>query len=459
MSINHLTNPDINPKLDIYCKNLNSIGDADIGVIKDLKFKAVDESVIHASSLINRGDPGQVLTSSGDGSLYWSTGGGGGSGIEYTGTQPVLLNSLSKYNSFDASTVSKTTFTDTDILLKNGSVQMTGSLNLAGNSIDNNLVLNTAVLAANISESPIITVNDTLDMTNSSIVNCFRVTTDSLQAKTVGGNITILSNLEMKNDDILNCSLGEIATLDTSIIKNTNSPDIVFPDNSIQMNQNDISDINLLNDVTTAVINTVITASITSSSTDILVGKNLNLENNEITNVTKINGITPVGGLYSGISDGVLINQASLQTDLLPVSSVGSLFIPADGFKTGDAYHLVVAGTFPDEVKNDTVEIEIRQNGTIIGTVLLTYEDFDTSPSNFELEADFVIRSVGITGSLSTNIDFTFNKKITKDFKGTRSTSVTTIDTTTDSSLSVLATVTGAGSSIQSSLAYLRKQY
>lgn len=480
MSINHLTNPDINPKLDIYCKNLNSIGESDIGVIKDLKFKAVDESVIHASSLFNQGDPGQVLTSFGDGSLYWSSG-SSGSGIEYTGTQPVLLNSLTKYNSFDGSSVSKTTFTDTDILLKNGSVQMTGSLNLAGNSIDNNLVLNTSVLAANISESPIITVNDTLDMTNSSIVNCFRVTTDSLQAKTVGGNITILSNLEMKNDDILNCSLGEIATLDTSIIKNTNSPDIVFPDNSIQMNQNDISDINLLNDVTTAVINTVITASITSSSTDILVGKNLNLENNEITNVTNItttdintntisaispapsvklttdldldgnniiglttiNGIQASGGVYSNTGD-FAFSGATPTTNLLNLgTSYGSTIIPADVFKAGDIYTLKIGGQLTCD-NNDIFNIAIVSNFGLPSECV--FSNFSVSIDGaklndfWEIEIDFSVRNIGGTGiaSITTNGDFTyFNSTNVKKGYGISEVQNTTFNTEIDNTLAI----------------------
>ena len=176
-------------------------------------------------------------------------------------------------------------------------------------------------------------------------------------------------------------------------------------------------------------------------------------------NVSSINNITPVGGLYSGISDGNIINQASGQSDLLPISSIGSLDIPANGFKVGDAYHLVVAGTFPTEQKNDDITIEIKQNGTSLGILTLKLKNADVNPSNFEVEADFIIRSVGVTGSLASNIDFTFNEDVDSKFEGTRSTTITTIDTTTASTLSVLATVTGTGSSIQSRLAYLRKQY
>lgn len=487
MSINHLTNPSISPKLDLYCKDFNSSGDANIGLIENLKFKTVDESVIYASSLIDRGDPGQVLTTSGDGSLYWSTGGSGGSGIQYTGTQPVLLNSLSKYNSFDGSSVSKTTFTDTDILLKNGSVQMTGSLNLAGNSIDNNLVLNTSVIAANISESPIITVNNTIDMANSSIVNCFRVTSDSLQAKTVGGNITCLSNLEMKNDDILNCNLGEIAILDTNTIKNTNSPNIVFPDNNLIMNANDVSDINLLSDVQTAIIGSVITANLSSNLSEILVGSRLNLDLNEIINasnittidintntisaiapatsvklttdldldgnniigLTTINGIQASGGVYSN-TGGFFFSGAVATTDLLTLGNTyGTTLVPANKFNRGDIYTLKIGGQITCN-NNDIFNLAIVSNFGLPSECLFSNFsvtiDGPKTDDYWELEIDFSVRNIGIAGvaSITTNGDFTyFNNTSVKKGYGISQTQNSTFNTEIDNKLSITYSTPG----------------
>lgn len=192
---------------------------------------------------------------------------------------------------------------------------------------------------------------------------------------------------------------------------------------------------------------------------NISVNNNINLNNNNIEGCQQINGLTPVGGLYCGISNGVVINQASGPSNLLPVSSVGSLSIPANGFKVGDAYHLVVAGIFPTENGNDDITIDVKQNGTTIASINLELENFSVEPSNFELEMDFVVRSIGVTGVIASSADFSFNRRVSTDFRGTRSTDITTINTTTPSSLSVLATVNGGGSSIQSRLAYLRKQY
>jgi len=252
-------------------------------------------------------------------------------------------------------------------------------------------------------------------MSSNNITNVNDLSTTTISAKN-GVSISLLDDFNVNNYDLLN-----VNEIKTNIISTNTTGDVNLL-NTLDMNTRDI----------------------------------LNIDN---MSVSTINNITPVGGLYSGISDGVIINQASGQTDLLPVSSVGGLSIPANGFQVGDAFHLVVAGIFPTESNTDDITIEIKQNGTTIASINLELENFDTLPSNFELEMDFVIRSVGVVGSVATNLDFSFNKKVSKDFKGTRSTDITTIDTTTASSLSVLATVNGAGSSIQSRMAYLRKQY
>jgi hypothetical protein len=178
-----------------------------------------------------------------------------------------------------------------------------------------------------------------------------------------------------------------------------------------------------------------------------------------------INGLRPTGGLYSGISDGTTITQALSPADLLPTSSVGSLSVPANGFAVGDAFHLVCAGILPAEDKDDQVEVELcaelaDTTVVVLGSVTLDLEDFSITPSNFELEADFIVRSVGVSGSLAVNFDLTFNKRVTKDFRGTRSTSVVTLDTTQSSTLVLRASILGGnGSSILSRLAYLRKEF
>lgn len=504
MSYFHLINENEEPKQNIYVDNINMEGD-----IENAKIKVQNGDIVDLSSLPDHGVASYRLTSNGNGSVSWVAG-TGTSGIEYDGSQPVQLGKLAKYNASDGSLVDETSFIDTDILLKDGSVAMIGNLNMNNQQIELTSSIKTSFIEPNASLDPNnINIQSNGVNFNAEFVNCngqplkeieWRFTRQGVNYGNFGtengvfffgnfGNASVNTEirganneklviddstaipecrLENLNLDMTNKSIIDVFDVKTNNsvrtnIINANSGNAITLNPSGGFNVEVNSNLNMnFNDITE--VNNLETLNISSSGVNITINDPIDANGNNIDNVnnmnvSSINSITPVGGLYSGISNGVVINQASLQTDLLPVSSVGSLLIPANGFKVGDAYHLVIAGIFPDEAKNDQVEIQIKQNGTILGSVTLEYEDFDTVESNFEIEADFIIRSVGITGSLSTNIDFTFNKKVTKDFKGTRTTNITTINTTTASSLSVLANVTGANSSIQSRLAYLRKQY
>ena len=367
------------------------------------------------------------------------------SGIQYNGTIPAPIGNFIKIIDVDGN-VEESTLTETDILnLQNDKVNksgdtITGNLDMTGNSLFN---LRT-ITGNGIDSVQILNGGQGLD----AFVERARIqSVNNIELSAGVNNVSCESNLDINNNNINN-----INNLQTLEIASNGGVSVNFQDD-INMGQYEI---NNCNELRVSTISSAITPDVNVIST--LDMNNNNIENVGNMNVSSINSITPVGGLYSGISNGNVINQASGQSDLLPISSVGSLLIPANSFQIGDAYHIVIAGIFPDETKNDEVEVQIKQNGTVLGSVTLQYEDLDTDESNFEIEADFIIRSIGITGSLATNIDFTFNKKVTKDFKGTRSTSITTIDTTTTSNLSVLATVTGT-SSIQSTMAYLRKQY
>jgi len=523
MSINHLIFEETKPKYDIFVNNIECEDVKLQGSVEDLKFKAQNGDIIDLSSLPDHGLPSQRLTSNGNGEVSWVAG-AGTSGIEYSGGEPVQLNKLAKYDATDGSLVAETSFIDTDIILKDGSVPMAGNLSMGGNNIFDVISVKTDSTTGNIRTNTInsgttsgitfnsannIVMNNTLDMSNNTIDNVFRLNVGRIKNPSLA-NIEIENDLFLRNNNII-----EVDNINVDSFSVNSLPAILFNDDVSLFNNNIVSagdikttsfsstdgktndiDVNCNFDLQTtrniknvnilqtneiaktsgvAVIfddniemggiyditncNQLEVSSIASAVTsDINILNTLDLNTNVIEKVSSINGLTPVGGLYSGISDGNVINQASGQSDLLPVDAVGSLNIPANGFKIGDAYHLVVAGTFPTEVKNDDITIEIKQNGTSLGTLTLQLKAADATPSNFEVEADFIIRSVGATGSVASNIDFTFNENIDSKFEGTRSTTITTIDTETASTLSVLATVTG-GSSIQSRLAYLRKQY
>ena len=368
------------------------------------------------------------------------------SGIQYNGTIPAPIGNFIKIIDVDGN-VEESTLTETDILnLQNDKVNksgdtITGNLDMTGNSLFN---LRT-ITGNGIDSVQILNGGNGLE----AFVDKARIqSVNNIELSAGVNNVSCESNLDINNNNINN-----INNLQTLEIASNGGASVNFQDD-INMGQYEI---NNCNELRVSTISSAITPDVNVIST--LDMNNNNIENVGNMNVSSINNITPVGGLYSGISNGNTINQASGQSDLLPISSVGSLDIPANGFQVGDAYHLMVAGIFPTEEKNDDITIEIKQNGTSLGILTLKLKAADAIPSNFEVEADFIIRSVGVAGSLASNIDFTFNEDVDSKFEGTRSTTITTINTTTASTLSVLAQVNGTGSSIQSRLAYLRKQY
>ena len=203
------------------------------------------------------------------------------------------------------------------------------------------------------------------------------------------------------------------------------------------------------------------TAKLTIDAVEITSFTDLNMDNNNIINVAGINNLTAVGGVYAGTSDGTLINN-TVEQSVLPATSVGSLSIPADGFSVGDSFHCVVAGDCSFENK-DEIQIKLKENGNILAqTPVFAVEDANAGDNAFEIEIDFTIRSIGATGSIATNFDFTYNKDGTdsKDFRGTRSMDVQPINTTTASTLEITVQFpTNVASSLQTRLFRLQKVY
>ena len=164
--------------------------------------------------------------------------------------------------------------------------------------------------------------------------------------------------------------------------------------------------------------------------------------------------------LYVGLSNSVTYTGSGEQS-LLPVTGQGSLAVPANGFKVGDSFHLVMAGEILVGDKDDDFTFKVYQDGDVLGEITVRLEDITVAGESFwEGEIDFTIRSIGATGSIVSNIDWTFNKSLTKDFKGSRSVTVTPIDTTTVSTLSVTGQVVGGqGSSLVTNMMILHRVF
>ena len=151
--------------------------------------------------------------------------------------------------------------------------------------------------------------------------------------------------------------------------------------------------------------------------------------------------------VYVGLSDSAILTGAGEQS-LLPATGQGSLTVPANAFKVGDSYCLVMAGEILLGDKDDDFTLKVYQNGTVLGEITVKLEDITAAGESFwEGEVDFTIREIGVGGTVCSNIDWTFNKSLTRDFRGSRSVTVTTIDTTTASALTVTGQVVGENDS------------
>lgn len=173
--------------------------------------------------------------------------------------------------------------------------------------------------------------------------------------------------------------------------------------------------------------------------------------------VDKINNLTPVGGMCSGISDGLVISGGSV-TSLLPTNYVGTLNFLSNSLNIGDVFHIVCAGTILTSNNDDDITIKIYLNGIALSTITTSMEA--GSNTFFELEVDLQLRSIGTDSRIATNMDLTFNKSPFDDFKGTRKSQLSAIDTTIDNLLSISCQFTGPlSSTLQTRLFYIRKQY
>lgn len=151
-------------------------------------------------------------------------------------------------------------------------------------------------------------------------------------------------------------------------------------------------------------------------------GINLDLNNNNITNVSTINGIQPSGGLSAGITNSATLSASTLEQSILPIAFVGSRQVPANTFKQGDSFSAVLAGNFGS---NNGDTLTIRLKGGLLGGVTLATIVIPLNASSaafFEAEIDFTIRNIGGAGTaiLATNFDFTYNQSAGGNFQGQR---------------------------------------
>lgn len=167
-------------------------------------------------------------------------------------------------------------------------------------------------------------------------------------------------------------------------------------------------------------------------------------------------------GLFNQTGSSTPITNTLVETNLLD-GGIGTLSVPANAFKKGDAYHAILTGTLSAQ-NNNTLEIRIKSNGVLLAdTGVLTMAG--ATNKNWKMEIYFSINDIGAAGvaNISTGGTFMYTKDASLSFEGVNfsTQNSSTFDTTINNTLAITAQwgTANAGNSIYSQIFTLNKTY
>ena len=165
-------------------------------------------------------------------------------------------------------------------------------------------------------------------------------------------------------------------------------------------------------------------------------------------------------GLFNQTGSSIPITGSIAESNLIG-GGVGTLSVPANGFKQGDAYHAIFTGVSHFH-NNDTVRIRVKTDSTILadtGAISLT----GAINRRWKMEIYFTIREIGGAGTASiiTAGTFMYTKDAANDFQGINfgTENSTTFDTTIDNTLTVTAQFSNVQNGIYSRIFTLGKTF
>jgi hypothetical protein len=153
----------------------------------------------------------------------------------------------------------------------------------------------------------------------------------------------------------------------------------------------------------------------------------------------KIKAETVRAAMFSGQwsqTNDITVSGINFMTPLTG-SGVGSLTVPANGFKVGNTFHFKIGGQIT-AANNQTIEFHV-----MAGSVLLADSSVLTLPGitnlAWEMEIDFTVRAIGAAGvaQIVTTGDFVYNKNASNAVEGEHFFDInsTTFDTTISNTL------------------------
>jgi hypothetical protein len=167
-------------------------------------------------------------------------------------------------------------------------------------------------------------------------------------------------------------------------------------------------------------------------------------------------------GLYTQTASSTPVTNTTTETSLLD-GGVGTLTVPANGFKVGDSFHAILTGHI-SSVNNHTLRIRTKTDGIVLAdTGVITMAG--ATGKHWKLEVYFTVRTLGASGvaSIATGGTFMYTKNASTNFEGTNfsTETITGFDTTISNTLSITAQwgTANAGDSIYSEIFTLNKTY
>lgn len=143
-------------------------------------------------------------------------------------------------------------------------------------------------------------------------------------------------------------------------------------------------------------------------------------------------------GLYSQTQSSTPITNTIVESSLLG-AGLGTLSVPANGFKVGDSFHATLTGHI-SSVNNHKLQIKVKANSVILvdtGAITLA----GTINKHWKLEIYFTIRAIGGSGvaTIVSGGNFMYIKDASTNFEGTLfSTETSTgFDTTVQNTLEI----------------------
>lgn len=173
------------------------------------------------------------------------------------------------------------------------------------------------------------------------------------------------------------------------------------------------------------------------------------------------NALEPkVYGLYTQTADSTPVVDPVVGS--LVGAGVGSLTIPANTFQVGDSFRAKLSGHITcSNTQELTIVAQDGNGNTLFSTGFI---DLKTSTDgNWNLEVDFTIRSLGVTGGLvSAGVWSYVPNAAGQSIEGSDFSTVGTLDTTINNTLEIIASFNldeGGANTIYSELFTITKMY